>query len=148
MIDCCADVPIQQRVFGLYDRCPVPITVSKETEPSHVHAESLSTAKFAQRAKAVRNAARVNEDLDQRTLLRRYEGELRRLRAELQQRQRDVVDKRQLLQARAFEWDIAYCMVFDASTGGKLCRLRTELQQRQRTASYKRSCWRVCYSSR
>ncbi|KAK9846008.1 hypothetical protein WJX81_008288 [Elliptochloris bilobata] len=60
--------------------------------------ESLSTAKFAQRAKAVRNAARVNEDLDQRTLLRRYEGELRRLRAELQQRQRDVVDKRQLLQ--------------------------------------------------
>ena len=48
----------------------------------------------------MRNAARVNEDLDQRTLLRRYEGELRRLRAELQQRQRDVVDKRQLLQAR------------------------------------------------
>ena len=47
----------------------------------------------------MRNVARVNEDLDQRTLLRRYEGELRRLRAELQQRQRDVVDKRQLLQA-------------------------------------------------
>ena len=64
-----------------------------------VRAESLSTLKFAQRAKAVRNVARVNEDLDQRTLLRRYEGELRRLRAELQQRQRDVVDKRQLLQA-------------------------------------------------
>jgi len=64
-----------------------------------VRAESLSTLKFAQRAKAVRNVARVNEDLDQRTLLRRYEGELRRLRAELQQRQRDVVDKRQLLQS-------------------------------------------------
>ena len=53
----------------------------------------------------MRNAARVNEDLDQRTLLRRYEGELRRLRAELQQRQRDVVDKRQLLQARAC-WEV------------------------------------------
>ena len=69
-------------------------------------AESLSTAKFAQRAKAVRNAAHVNEDLDQRTLLRRYEGELRRLRAELQQRQRDVVDKRQLLQARACQKEV------------------------------------------
>lgn len=59
--------------------------------------ESLSTLKFANRAKNIRNAARVNEDVDQRTLLRKYERELRRLRAELQQRQRELVDKRHLL---------------------------------------------------
>ncbi len=60
-------------------------------------AETVSTLKFAHRAKAVRNAAHVNEDADQRTLLRKYEQELRKLRAELQQRQREVVDKRHLL---------------------------------------------------
>ena len=60
-------------------------------------AESLSTLKFANRAKNIKNRAQVNEDLDQRTLLRKYERELRRLRAELQQRQRELVDKRQLL---------------------------------------------------
>ena len=44
--------------------------------------------------------AQVNEDVDQRTLLRKYERELRRLRAELQQRQRELVDKRHLLAVR------------------------------------------------
>eukprot|EP00891_Asterochloris_glomerata_P006925 jgi/Astpho2/6925/e_gw1.00107.208.1_t len=61
------------------------------------YSESLSTLKFANRAKSIRNLARVNEDVDQRTLLRKYERELRRLRAELQQRQRELVDKRHLL---------------------------------------------------
>lgn len=60
----------------------------------------MSTLKFAHRAKAVRNAAHVNEDGDSRTLLRKYEAELRKLRAELQQRQREVVDKRHLLAVR------------------------------------------------
>ncbi len=60
-------------------------------------AETVSTLKFAHRAKAVRNAAHVNEDGDSRTLLRKYEAELRKLRAELQLRQREVVDKRHLL---------------------------------------------------
>ena len=57
----------------------------------------MSTLKFAHRAKSVRNTAHVNEDADQRTLLRKYEQELRKLRAELQLRQREVVDKRHLL---------------------------------------------------
>lgn len=73
--------------------------------------ESLSTLKFANRAKNIRNAARVNEDVDQRTLLRKYERELRRLRAELQQRQRELVDKRHLLEvlpACPFS-PLAYC---------------------------------------
>ncbi|KAG1674732.1 hypothetical protein FOA52_013567 [Chlamydomonas sp. UWO 241] len=60
--------------------------------------ESLSTLKFANRAKNIKNEAHVNEDLDQRTLLRKYERELRRLKAELQRRSRDLVDKRALLE--------------------------------------------------
>ena len=63
-------------------------------------AETVSTLKFAHRAKSVRNMAHVNEDADQRTLLRKYEQELRKLRAELQMRQREVVDKRHLLAVR------------------------------------------------
>lgn len=60
--------------------------------------ESLSTLKFAHRAKKVKNLARVNEDVDHVTLLRKYERELRKLRAELQQRSKDLVDKRLVLQ--------------------------------------------------
>lgn len=63
--------------------------------------ESLSTLKFANRAKRVRNLPSVNEDLDQRTLLRKYERELRRLRAELAQRGRDLVDRRLVLELEA-----------------------------------------------
>jgi hypothetical protein len=60
--------------------------------------ESLSTLKFANRAKSIKNEARVNEDLDQKSLLRRYERELKRLRLELEERSRNVVDKRRLLE--------------------------------------------------
>ena len=60
--------------------------------------ESLSTLKFANRAKTIKNEARVNEDVDQKTLLRKHERELRRLREELEQRSRDLVDKRRLLE--------------------------------------------------
>ena len=64
----------------------------------HFLLESLSTLKFAHRAKSIRNSAYVNEDGDQRTLLRKYERELRRLRQELQKRSQHVVDKRHLLE--------------------------------------------------
>jgi hypothetical protein len=60
--------------------------------------ESLSTLKFANRAKNIRNEARVNEDLDQKSLLRKYERELKKLRAELDARSKNVVDKRRLLE--------------------------------------------------
>ena len=60
--------------------------------------ESLSTLKFANRAKNIKNEARVNEDLDQKSLLRRYERELKRLRSELETRHKNVVDKRKLLE--------------------------------------------------
>ncbi|KAK3254569.1 hypothetical protein CYMTET_36218, partial [Cymbomonas tetramitiformis] len=61
--------------------------------------ESLSTLKFANRAKNIKNEAHVNEDLDQKTLLLKYEHELRRLRQELEQRSKNLVDKRRLLEA-------------------------------------------------
>ncbi|KAJ9506936.1 hypothetical protein QJQ45_016507 [Haematococcus lacustris] len=60
--------------------------------------ESLSSLKFANRAKSIKNEAHVNEDVDQRTLLRKYERELRKLRAELQRRSKELVDKRALLE--------------------------------------------------
>ena len=46
----------------------------------------------------IRNEARVNEDLDQKSLLRKYERELKKLRAELEERSKNVVDKRRLLE--------------------------------------------------
>ncbi|CAE7710446.1 KIF3B [Symbiodinium pilosum] len=53
-------------------------------------AESLSTLKFAQRAKGVMTTPQVNEDLDPRTLTRRYEAEIRRLRSELAERSQEA----------------------------------------------------------
>jgi hypothetical protein len=53
---------------------------------------------LACRAKNIRNVAVVNEDADQRTLLRKYERELRKLRSELTRRNQELVDKRALLE--------------------------------------------------
>ena len=67
---------------------------------SDAFGESLSTLKFATRAKKIKNEARINEDVDQRALLRKYEVELRRLKWELEEKNRNpqVVDTRQLSQ--------------------------------------------------
>lgn len=53
---------------------------------SDAFGESLSTLKFATRAKKIKNEAKINEDVDQRALLRKYEVELRRLKMELDDR--------------------------------------------------------------
>ena len=53
--------------------------------------ESLSTLHFTQRAKTIKNRVRVNEDVDKRTLLRRYEKELHRLRGALESQRQQVV---------------------------------------------------------
>lgn len=50
--------------------------------------ESLSTLKFATRAKKIKNEARINEDVDQRALLRKYETELKKLKNELEDKNR------------------------------------------------------------
>jgi len=62
--------------------------------------ETLSTLRFALRASRVRTGveATVNEDWDNKSLLRKYERELARLRAELEARSRSVVDQRRLLE--------------------------------------------------
>jgi kinesin family protein 3/17 len=52
--------------------------------------ESLSTLKFATRAKKIKNEARINEDVDQRALLRKYEIELKKLKNELQQKNNNI----------------------------------------------------------
>jgi hypothetical protein len=50
---------------------------------SDAFGETQSSLKFATRAKKIKNEARINEDIDQRALLRKYEVELRRLKSEL-----------------------------------------------------------------
>ncbi|KAL0209424.1 hypothetical protein RCL1_007792 [Eukaryota sp. TZLM3-RCL] len=60
--------------------------------------ESLSTLKFANRAKNIKNEAQINEDLDQKALLRKYERELSKLRTQLAAKSQNVVDKRKLLE--------------------------------------------------
>ena len=47
------------------------------------YSESLSTLKFATWAKKIKNVAKVNEDVDQRALLWKYERELKKLWEEL-----------------------------------------------------------------
>jgi len=67
--------------------------------PAHdAFSESLSTLKFANRAKNIKNAPRVNEDVDQKALLRKYENELQKLRSELDHKNRVVVDMQRLLE--------------------------------------------------
>ena len=47
------------------------------------YSESLSTLKFATRAKKIKNEAKINEDVDQKALVRKYEIELKKLKIEL-----------------------------------------------------------------
>ncbi len=55
--------------------------------PAHESfSESLSTLHFAQRAKKIKNRPVINEDLNNRALIRQYELELRNLRNELEQK--------------------------------------------------------------
>lgn len=59
--------------------------------------ETQSTLKFATRAKKIKNEARINEDIDQRALLRKYEVELRRLKSELDKRVQNVNNQEHVL---------------------------------------------------
>eukprot|EP00913_Durusdinium_trenchii_P027593 g25881.t1 len=75
-------------------------------------AESLSTLKFAQRAKGVVTTPQVNEDLDPRMMANRYEAEIRRLRTELAER-----DSRTTIDLEGFEsWMVCGWMLWIAST--------------------------------
>ena len=50
--------------------------------------------KFANRAKNIKNAPIINEDVDQKALLRKYENELRRLKSELEEKNKIIIDKK------------------------------------------------------
>ena len=52
--------------------------------------ESHQTLKFANRAKNIKNEAYINEDTDQRALLRKYQTELKKLKQELFERNQVV----------------------------------------------------------
>jgi len=52
--------------------------------------ESLSTLHFARRAKNIKNAPRINEYLDQKALIRQYEVELKKLRFELDEKNKII----------------------------------------------------------
>lgn len=60
--------------------------------------ESLSTLKFANRAKKIRNRPKINEDVDSKAMLVRYEKEITQLRMELETRNKHLVDAGKLLQ--------------------------------------------------
>lgn len=60
--------------------------------------ESLSSLRFASGAKNIKNKPVVNEDVDQRALIRKYENEVRRLRKELEEKNRTIIDKTKVMQ--------------------------------------------------
>ena len=82
---------------SLGGNCKTTMIATVSPLPSS-YAESLSTLKFAHRAKYIRNEAYVNEDLDHKALLQKYEAELKKLRSELSQKSKGLVDRRKLLQ--------------------------------------------------
>lgn len=60
--------------------------------------ETLSSVKFVNRAKNIKNQAIVNEDVDQKALIRKYELELSKLRKELNDKHKNFFDKAKLTQ--------------------------------------------------
>ena len=82
---------------SLGGNCKTTMIATVSPLPSS-YAESLSTLKFANRAKYIQNEAYINEDLDQKALLQKYELELKKLRSELSQKSKGLVDRRKLLQ--------------------------------------------------
>lgn len=64
-------------------------TMMAMISPSHdSFNESLSTLHFARRAKNIKNRPKINEDVDHKALIRQYEVELKKLRAELDEKTR------------------------------------------------------------
>lgn len=103
---------------------------------------SSSVVLVSYRAKNIKNQAVVNEDADQRTLLRKYERELRKLRAELTRRNKELVDKRHLLEVGGSGFADASTSTgqrFESAVAGQaasiLCRLLSMLSVLEDTTS-------------
>ncbi|XP_065839582.1 uncharacterized protein [Oscarella lobularis] len=70
------------------------------------YGETISTLKFANRAKKVKNYAVINQDVSQQALLSKYEQEIKKLRRALTDRQvqgESLVDKAELLRIES-QW--------------------------------------------
>jgi GTPase SAR1 family protein len=63
--------------------------------------ESVSTLKFATRAKKIKNEAKINEDLDHKALLRKYEVELKKLRKQLLDKKNHINDKHEFIRLQS-----------------------------------------------
>lgn len=70
---------------SLGGNCKTTMIVMVSPAPE-AFSETLSTLKFATRAKKIKNDAWINEDVDQWALLWKYEVELRKLKTELAER--------------------------------------------------------------
>ena len=70
---------------SLGGNCKTTMIVMVSPAPE-AFSETLSTLKFATWAKKIKNDAKINEDVDQRALLRKYEVELWKLKTELAER--------------------------------------------------------------
>lgn len=76
-------------------------TMMAMISPSYdAYAESVSTLKFATRAKKIKNEARINEDVDQKALLRKYEIELKKLRKQLAEKRDEIFSKEEMLRLK------------------------------------------------
>lgn len=70
---------------SLGGNCKTTMIVMVSPAPE-AFSETLSTLKFATRAKKIKNDAKINEDVDQWALLWKYEVELKKLKTELAER--------------------------------------------------------------
>lgn len=64
------------------------------------YAESVSTLKFATRARKIKNEAKINEDVDHRTLLRKYEIELKKLKKQLMEKKSEMLYREELIKLK------------------------------------------------
>jgi kinesin family protein 3/17 len=62
--------------------------------------ESLSTLNFAKRAKNIKNRPVINEDIDHNGLIHQYESELKRIRKELEEKNKIIASTEELLKLK------------------------------------------------
>ena len=62
--------------------------------------ESLSTLNFAKRAKNIKNRPIINEDIDHNALIHQYETELKKIRAELEEKTKIIASNEQILELK------------------------------------------------
>ena len=125
---------------SLGGNCKTTMIATVSPLPSS-YAESLSTLKFAHRAKYIRNDAYVNEDLDQKALLQKYEAELKKLRSELSQKSKGLVDRRKLLELeeerRKAEQDKLAAMVALEAQSREILREKEEKRKLEEEHSHR-----------